>query len=46
MPVMFFRKRTVPSTPPSLVKFIAEDSSVMIGSRTSMPISDPVPDER
>ena len=46
MPVIFFRNRVVPSTPPSLVKFIAHDSSVMTGAGNSMPMSDHVPDER
>ena len=43
-PVTFFRKRMVPPTPPSLVKFRRRLSAVMIGAAASMPMSDHVPE--
>ena len=43
MPQMFFRKRVVPSMPPSLVKFSSYDRSLMMASRVSMPIRLHVP---
>ena len=43
---MFFSKRVVPSTPPSLVMLQADVRSSMTGSRTSIPISDQVPELR
>jgi len=42
-PVMFLSNRNVPSTPPSLVKFILIVSSSMTGALRSTPISDQVP---
>ena len=46
IPVIFFSRRVVPSTPPSFVMFSAAVSSVITGSFTSMPISDQVPELR
>ena len=46
MPQMFFRKRVVPSTPPSLVKFSSYERSVMIGCFVSIPIRLHVPLDR
>ena len=42
-PVTFRRRRTVSSTPPSLVMFAANEASVITGSSTSRPTSDHVP---
>src|SRR5437867_2165063 len=41
---MFFRKRIVPQTPPSLVKFRSRALVVMIGAVSSVPRSDHVPE--
>ena len=41
---MFFRKRTVPPTPPSLVKLAASAGSPTRGDGSSTPISDQVPE--
>src|SRR5579872_5257950 len=41
--MMFFRKRVVPPTPPSLVKFAASAASFTKGADSSTPISDQVP---
>ena len=46
MPITFFRYRTVPSTPASLVRLAAADSGVSTGPESSMPSSDHVPDDR
>ena len=45
-PVMFFSKRIVPQTPPSLVKLKRQAVSLMTGSGLSTPISDHVPELR
>ena len=42
-PMTLRRKRIVPSTPPSLVKFAARASSVSTGASSSTPTSDQVP---
>ncbi len=42
-PEMFFKNRTRPSTPPSLVKFASRAASVTIGDGSSRPTSDQVP---
>ena len=42
-PVMFFKKRKVPPTPPSLVKFKLRDWLSMIGFLVSTPMRDHVP---
>src|SRR5436305_13929900 len=42
--MMFFRKRMVPPTPPSLVKLYACTLSLMSGAGNSAPISDHVPE--
>ena len=39
------RKRTVPSTPSSLVKLAARAASVVTGAASSTPTSDQVPQE-
>ena len=44
-PITLRRYRTVPSTPPSLVKFAARLSSVSTGASSSTPTSDQVPQE-
>ncbi len=44
MPITFFRKRVVPATPPSFVKFKRRPSEVIIGSSSSVPTSDHVPE--
>src|SRR5690348_8789897 len=41
---MFFRKRTVPQTPPSLVKFWRQASAEITGADSSAPSSDHVPE--
>ena len=41
---MFLSSRVVPPTPPSLVKLSASALALMIGSRTSVPSSDQVPE--
>ena len=46
MPVMFLRKRVVPSMPPSFVKLRRAESALMIGEGTSIPIRLQVPLER
>ena len=46
MPVMFLRKRVVPSMPPSLVKLSRALSPSMMGAGASMPIRLQVPLER
>jgi hypothetical protein len=43
---MFFNSRVVPQTPPSLVKLSASALEVMIGSHSSVPSSDQVPELR
>src|SRR5499427_6202662 len=43
---MFFSKRVVPQTPPSLVKLSARPLEVMSGSFNSVPNSDQVPELR
>src|SRR4051812_42121237 len=45
-PAMFFNKRVVPHTPPSLVKLSARPLDVMSGSFNSVPSSDHVPELR
>ena len=42
--MMFFRKRIVPPTPPSLVKLYRSALSLMSGPAISTPISDQVPE--
>src|SRR5438128_2505751 len=44
--MMFFRKRMVPPTPPSLVKLYVATVSLMSGAGSSTPISDQVPELR
>ena len=46
MPVMFFRKRVVPKTPPSLVMSASAASDERIGMGASTPMSDQVPELR
>src|SRR6516225_10072583 len=43
-PVIFFRRRTVPHTPPSFVKFRRQARGVIIGDGSSVPSSDHVPE--
>src|SRR5690348_16904890 len=43
---MFFRKRTVPQTPPSFVKFWRQASEEITGAESSAPRSDHVPELR
>jgi hypothetical protein len=44
-PITFLRKRTVPKTPPSLVKLALATAGVTSGAPRSTPTSDHVPDE-
>ncbi|CAM5681044.1 hypothetical protein SMICM304S_00681 [Streptomyces microflavus] len=46
MPMMLRRKRMVPSTPSSLVKFAARLASVVTGASSSSPARDQVPVQR
>ncbi len=45
-PAMFFRRRVVPETPPSFVKFSSRARGVITGAGTSVPSSDQVPELR
>src|SRR5262249_3367356 len=45
-PMMFFRNRIVPPTPPSLVKLYLATLSLISGADSSTPISDQVPELR
>src|SRR5204862_3723719 len=42
----FFRRRVVPATPPSLVKFMRNASELMMGASISVPSNDQVPELR
>ena len=46
MPQIFLRNRVVPSMPPSLVKFLSYDTSLMMAFFVSIPIRLHVPDDR
>src|SRR4051812_1737675 len=43
-PGMFLRKRMVPATPTSFVKFAARECSLMTGAGSSTPMRDQVPE--